>query len=172
MDVQPSSDGGFNVGWTQGGEWLKYTVNVAQAGQYRFELRVASQIAPTPIQLSIGGGGAVLGTVAVAATGAWTNWVTLQLNNVALPAGNVELIVTFVGAPAAGGPNLNWIDVLRNDYVAPPPPNLPAALDPQIFDQPMITGLVAPTDMAFAPDGRIFISEKVRTLLFIVSSFF
>ena len=32
VDLQASSDGGYNVGWTAPGEWLNYSVNVASAG--------------------------------------------------------------------------------------------------------------------------------------------
>jgi hypothetical protein len=45
VDIGPTSDagGGYNVGWTDAGEWLEYTVNVAEPGTYRMELRVASE---------------------------------------------------------------------------------------------------------------------------------
>src|SRR5688572_26895545 len=45
VDLQPSTGGnepGTNVGWVAAGEYLRYTVNVAAAGQYRMELRVAA----------------------------------------------------------------------------------------------------------------------------------
>jgi len=34
VDIEPTGDsgGGYDVGWTHGGEWMKYTVNVATAG--------------------------------------------------------------------------------------------------------------------------------------------
>ena len=36
------ADGGYDVGWIAAGEWLNYTVNVATAGTYTVQLRVAS----------------------------------------------------------------------------------------------------------------------------------
>src|SRR5437899_691843 len=42
VDIESSSEGGYDVGWTAPGEWLNYTVNVASAGSYTATLRVAS----------------------------------------------------------------------------------------------------------------------------------
>src|SRR5439155_18888610 len=42
VDLEPSTDGGYDVGWIVGGEWVTYTVNVGTAGSYTAKLRVAS----------------------------------------------------------------------------------------------------------------------------------
>ena len=44
VDLQSTIDsgGGYNVGWAGAGEWLNYTVNVAAAGLYTLQFRVAS----------------------------------------------------------------------------------------------------------------------------------
>src|SRR5690606_24085165 len=44
VDIWVSSDlgGGYMVGATNAGEWLEYTVNVAAAGTYTINLRVAT----------------------------------------------------------------------------------------------------------------------------------
>jgi hypothetical protein len=42
VDIESSSDGGFDIGWIDAGEWLKYTVNASAAGSYNVTLRVAS----------------------------------------------------------------------------------------------------------------------------------
>lgn len=160
--MQPSTDGTFNVGWTQPGEWLTYSINVATAGAYRFELRVACPQPAGPVQLSING--APVGSVAVPNTGDWGVWQTVSLSNVQLAAGAAVLTVTFTGDAGTGGPNINWVNVYPNAYVAPTPPAYPTTLDGAFFDQMFVGGLTAPTDMAFASDGRIFISEKVRPL--------
>src|SRR5262245_56268462 len=34
VDIEASSEGGYDVGWTSAGEWLNYTVNVGWAGNY------------------------------------------------------------------------------------------------------------------------------------------
>ena len=43
VDIEPASDGGYDVGWIAAGEWLNYTVNVGQRRRRtRRTLRVAS----------------------------------------------------------------------------------------------------------------------------------
>ena len=44
VDVTTAQDtgGGYVIGWVDGGEWVNYTVNVATAGTYDMEFRVAS----------------------------------------------------------------------------------------------------------------------------------
>ncbi|MGE3511567.1 MAG: carbohydrate-binding protein, partial [Vicinamibacterales bacterium] len=42
VDIEQSSEGGYNIGWTSAGEWLRYNVNVAVRGTYRLHMRVAS----------------------------------------------------------------------------------------------------------------------------------
>src|SRR6266568_1281928 len=46
VDIETTSDtgGGYNVGWTAAGEWMKYTVNVASSGKYNFDFREASNV--------------------------------------------------------------------------------------------------------------------------------
>ena len=42
VDIELSSDGGYDIGWTAAGEFVNYTVSVAAAGTYNVQLRVAS----------------------------------------------------------------------------------------------------------------------------------
>src|SRR5690348_17024686 len=51
VDLEASSEGGYDVGWIAAGEWMNYTVSVAAAGTYTATLRVAS---PTGGSLHIG----------------------------------------------------------------------------------------------------------------------
>ena len=46
VDIEAASDtgGGYSVGWTERGEWLSYTVNVAQTARYDIQVRVASAV--------------------------------------------------------------------------------------------------------------------------------
>src|SRR5258708_20092005 len=46
VDLEASSEGGFDVGWTAVGEWLNYTVTVASAGSYSAQLRLPAPTAP------------------------------------------------------------------------------------------------------------------------------
>ena len=42
VDIEVCSEGGYDLGWTNAGEWLKYTVDVQQTGWYYLDVRVAS----------------------------------------------------------------------------------------------------------------------------------
>ncbi|MGE3955581.1 MAG: carbohydrate-binding protein [Vicinamibacterales bacterium] len=106
VDLEPSADGGNNVGWTAAGEWLNYSVNVTTSGSYTVQLRVASQ----------NGGGAmhvgfsrssVWSAVSIPATGSWQTWTTVNVP-VTLTAGQQLLTL----AVDAGGFNINRISVV------------------------------------------------------------
>jgi hypothetical protein len=105
VDIEASSEGGFDVGWTTAGEWLNYTVNVAQAGSYTVQLRVAS---PGGASLHLGFNSAsnVWKTVSIPATGGWQNWQTVTVP-VTLGAGVQQMTVLFDN----GGMNLRSANV-------------------------------------------------------------
>src|SRR5215471_2165261 len=42
VDIERSSEAGYDIGWIAAGEWVNYTVNVAAAGAYIARLRIAS----------------------------------------------------------------------------------------------------------------------------------
>ncbi len=106
VDIEPCAEGGFNVGWIGAGEWLRFTVDVASAGSYRLELRVAAPGGGGSLHVALGGG-AVTGTVAVPATGSWQSWTTIAVP-ATLPAGR-QTLTLHVDTP---GFNLRYLDVV------------------------------------------------------------
>src|SRR4029077_12395540 len=101
VDLEATSDtqdtsppgGADNLGWTAGGQWFKYTVNVASAGTYTVSLRLASPNGVTDGLHIAGSSGANLsGSVNVPATGGWQTWTTVTAT-VALPAGRQTLTI-------------------------------------------------------------------------------
>ncbi|WP_160716517.1 carbohydrate-binding protein [Chitinophaga solisilvae] len=87
-----SPGGRYNVGWTNGSEWLRYTVDIAAAGDYKCELRLAG-----------GGGGKihlliddvdVSGEILTPSTGGWQTWTGVSVT-VKLPAGQHFLKVSI-----------------------------------------------------------------------------
>lgn len=86
VDIESSQDptgNGFNVGWTDDGEWMKYSVNVAATAVYDINVRVATD----------GGGGNFRFSVDdvfvskpkyAPTTGGWQNWQDLTLTDVVL----------------------------------------------------------------------------------------
>jgi beta-glucanase (GH16 family) len=117
VDIEACTDngGGFNVGWTEAGEWLKYTVDIASAGDYTITTRVASQ----------DGGGAfhievddvdVTGSIPVGATGGWQGWVD-KTSSVTLGSGEqvVKLVID------SGGMNINRMEFVLDQAANSPP---------------------------------------------------
>ena len=93
--------GGQNLGYTDAGDTLSYEVEVAAAGEYRLDIRIASSGGSDGLRFVLGD--EVLATVVVTDTGGWQNWVTLT-TTVTLPAGANTLHIEAVG----GAWNLNW----------------------------------------------------------------
>jgi hypothetical protein len=107
VDLESTSDtgGGYNLGWTSGGQWQRYTVNVAAAGTYTVGLRVAAPSAVTDgFHLSNASGTNLTGNVTVAATGGWQTWATVTAQ-ATLPAGQQVLTLNQDN----GGWNLNYV---------------------------------------------------------------
>ncbi|MEV6966543.1 carbohydrate-binding protein [Hamadaea sp. NPDC051192] len=105
VDLEATSDtgGGYNVGWTSAGQWFKYTVNVATAGAYTLNLRVAAPSAVTgALHLANASGVNLTGAVSLPASGGWQTWTSASAQ-VTLPAGTQTLTLY----QDAGGWNLN-----------------------------------------------------------------
>ncbi|MEW5798326.1 MAG: cellulase family glycosylhydrolase [Bacteroidota bacterium] len=107
VDIEKCSDAvtnGYNVGWTETGEFLFYTVDVQQSGKYSISLRVAANDAGGYVGMSWDGKDQVI--VPIATTGGWQLWQTQKVSDVDLTAGkhSVRLILYF------GGFNLNYFD--------------------------------------------------------------
>jgi Carbohydrate binding module (family 6) len=113
VDIKASQDtgGGYLVGWTKGGEWLNYTVNVTAAGTYAIDVRVASAGAGGTFHIEVNGVNKT-GTLTVPNTGAWTTWTTMTKTGVALSAGQqvVRVVLDTVGASGSVA-NFNWFAV-------------------------------------------------------------
>lgn len=105
--TEPTTDagGGRNLNDFQTNEWTDYAVNVATAGTYRVEFRVASANGGATLQLR-NSSGATLGSIGVGNTGGWQNWQTIS-TNVTLPAGQQTLRLF---AHASTGCNVNWLN--------------------------------------------------------------
>jgi glucosylceramidase len=98
VDVSTTTDNGvagYNLGWVAAGEWLQYSVNVQQAGNYKLSYRVATP--QTTGQIQFIAGGQVLSTTSIPATGDWTTWATVESTNINLAAGSQIIRIKFSG---------------------------------------------------------------------------
>jgi endonuclease/exonuclease/phosphatase family metal-dependent hydrolase len=109
VDIESSSEGGFDVGWIASGEWLNYTLYVPVAGAYTVQLHVSS---PYGGALHVGFNGPSTGTwqpVSVPTTGGWQSWTTVT-TSVRLQPGVQQLTLYF----DTGGFNVDAIDILSS----------------------------------------------------------
>ncbi len=108
VDIENSTDtgGGYNIGWATAGEWLEYTVNVANSGLYDIDLRVACEGDNRTISLEMGGE-VIASEVEIPNTGGWQTWQTVTLNDVQLTAGEQVMRLTIGETDYI---NLNYIE--------------------------------------------------------------
>jgi hypothetical protein len=93
VDLEPSSEGGYDIGWIAPGEWVNYTVNVAATGTYILRARVASPGGGS-MRVGFGAPSSATATVSVPATGSWQAWTTVSVL-VSLAAGQQTATLSF-----------------------------------------------------------------------------
>jgi len=82
---------GYDLGWTSGGQWFKYTVKVATAGTYTVSLRLSSPNGVTDgLHIASSSGANLSGNINVPNTGGWQTYTTVTAT-VTLPAGQQTL---------------------------------------------------------------------------------
>ncbi|PPK87767.1 carbohydrate binding protein with CBM6 domain [Neolewinella xylanilytica] len=111
VDIRPAQDergNGYAVGWTEAGEWLQYTVEVATAGDYRVAIRAAATDPGAAVRLDVDGT-TVTEAIPLPATGSGETWRTTPLGTVRLDPGT-QVIRLHV---ATGGADLNWLSFER-----------------------------------------------------------
>lgn len=110
IQTEPCTDtgGGSNVGYIDTGDWMDYFVNVATAGSYNVEFRVAS-LNGSSNGLQLKNGSTVLCTVSIGNTGGWQNWQSAGAT-INLSAGPQTLRVYANNS----GWNLNWMNFTAN----------------------------------------------------------
>jgi O-glycosyl hydrolase/ankyrin repeat protein len=120
VDIEATSNdaGAFDVGWTSTGEWLEYTINVADAGNYDLGFRVASLVDGGKFHAEIDGAN-VTGALNMPNTGGWQTWSTVTKTGIGLTAG-AHVLRLYIDA---GGGNYNYLTVKPSGVVQPPPPN-------------------------------------------------
>jgi hypothetical protein len=105
LDNTADTGGGYDLGWTSGGQWFRYAVDVATAGTSTLGLRVAAPSAMVRApHLSDASGIDLTGAVDLPATGDWQTWVTVT-THVVLPAGRQTLALN----QDSGGWNINYL---------------------------------------------------------------
>ncbi|WP_224018086.1 putative Ig domain-containing protein [Ferruginibacter albus] len=115
VDIETCADGGYNVGWTNAGEWMEYTVNVATAGTYTLQLRLASPNSGKTLHIELDGVN-ISGSIAIPNTTDWQKWQTVSVTTPALTTGQKVLKIV----EETDGFNINYINFALNSTPAAP----------------------------------------------------
>ena len=109
VDIEFCGDanGGYNIGWTAVGEWLAYTLDVAQNNQYDFVFRIASGSAGEKT-ISVQLDGVAVGSVSSTRNDGWQAYFDVTLTGVYLTKGTHQMKILLDTA----GVNLNYLDLV------------------------------------------------------------
>jgi beta-glucosidase len=101
-DSGGGTGGGINIGYTDVGDWLEYSIDVQTAGTYTIEYRIASWGGSNGFKTLING--SQIDQQLAPDTGGWQNWTTITAT-VNLQAGSQTLRINAIGSAW----NMNWI---------------------------------------------------------------
>jgi hypothetical protein len=99
VDIEGNADPDglpFNVGWTDVGEWMGYTIEDVTAGTYDVTVRISAMSSGGIFFLQLSGQN--LGVLNVPSTGGWHNWQDMVIPNVEVTEGEKFLRVQTVQA--------------------------------------------------------------------------
>ena len=107
VDIEETQDvseyaNGYNVGWTEDGEWMQYTVIVDSTGAYDLTIHYAGQTGGV-VHLEVGGID-VTGPIELTSSGGFQTWVDIVVEEVALRKGTNKIKFVI----DKGGPNLSY----------------------------------------------------------------
>jgi hypothetical protein len=139
VDIQATTDAGagYNLGWVSAGEWLNYTVNVATAGTYDLDVRVASPAAGGTFHIEVDGVDKT-GRLTVPNTRGWQTWATIRKSGVTLNAGSqVWRVVMDTNSTTTAVGNFNYFKITPSVPSTPyggTPATLPGTIQAENFD--------------------------------------
>ncbi|MBK7107260.1 MAG: cellulase family glycosylhydrolase [Ignavibacteriae bacterium] len=112
VDIEKCTDqitNGYNVGWIETGEWLKFSVNVIEDGNYTLSIRASANEAGGKILFAIDGTN-LTDFIDVPVSGGWQSWKTTILNDYFLSKGQHEIILKFYFS----GYNFNFFEFTQS----------------------------------------------------------
>ena len=103
---------GLDVGYIGAGEWLTYTLDIAQAGNYRIQSSVSNTMAGGAFHVEFAGVNKT-GSIAVPKTAGWNSYQTVTSQSFSLTAGTIVMRVYMDKAAAnmAVG-NFDWLKLI------------------------------------------------------------
>jgi hypothetical protein len=120
VDIETCNEGGYHICCAYGGEWLEYTVNVAAAGTYNIEARVASAGTGGLFHIEFNGQDKT-GGIQVPNTGSWNTFQTVTKPGVTLNAGQqVMRIAMDSNGPSGAVANFHFIRITNGSPAEDP----------------------------------------------------
>ncbi len=106
-----SHNGGYNVGWTKPGEWLKYNIDVPSAGTYHAVVHYAQNL-PEDCEISIEvDGSTIVNNLVLTNTGGWGNYSEATSESFTLDAGEQTLKLEIEVSEAV----LDYIEIVEGE---------------------------------------------------------
>ncbi|MGV7235549.1 MAG: sulfatase-like hydrolase/transferase, partial [Nitrosomonadaceae bacterium] len=122
VDINESvvASNSFNVGNTEPGEWMAYSVDIVTSGFYRVQTRVASLNAGGTFHIEFNDID-VSGSISVPTTGSWQTWETIETPVFNLTAGLqlMRVIMDTKGPTSDSVSNFDWFKLLPMDVNGP-----------------------------------------------------
>lgn len=106
VDIETCGAGGYDVGWTSAGEWMKYTCNVS-GGTYNITLYAASPNSGTQT-VKLYQDDMLKAAFTVPNTGGWQTYQAITVNGVSLSTGSASVLKI---ESTTGGYNLDKITI-------------------------------------------------------------
>jgi hypothetical protein len=157
VDIVKAGDG-YAVGYTQEGEWLEYTVKVAEKEDYAVSVRYATSSENTGMKLYVDGKVA-LDNVAFPQGADWETYSTVDAGNVSLSAGEHVLKLEIVGNYV----NIDWLNFESEKTIAIGKPAMHAVLHEASYDVFDMQGRLVAKLKAFGSESlRSKISATVK----------
>jgi hypothetical protein len=143
VDLQNTAEAVAFIGWTEPGEWMKYSVNILATGVYTLQARVASLNAVSSFRVEIDG--VTIATITPPNTGGYQVWQSVTVNNISLSAGYRQMRIYCI----TGGFNINFVSFSTTTNILP----VASAGTDQVITLPV--SAVSFTGAGTDPDGTI-----------------
>ena len=142
VDIDKNDSDGWVIGWTNAGEWLQYTVTVAEEQQMIWTAKVASGTSGSAFSIRMGDTD-LTGRINVPQTGnnSWNTYTEVKgRTKVAMPAGTYNIRIVIEGSSC----NIDYVtfatstgdEVLTSPYGGKPAA-IPGTIEAEKFDEGM-----------------------------------
>ena len=115
IEARPDASNGHGIGWTRPGEWLNYSVEIKESGQYQMIIPVASNKQGGIFHLQIGAKD-ISGPIKIPDTGGWQILKTLTVKNVDLPQGrHIIRVIMDQQGPSGSIGDIDFFNFIKQD---------------------------------------------------------